>query len=124
LLDIPAAVRGKAAAFGAALWLATLPDLIADLERDCSISVGRCCYQGSAEALVAEATQADGSPAVLKLCVPRPGAATQHEITVLRLVNGEGCPRLLRYDLATQALLLERLGRPMNELRPAHATAP
>jgi streptomycin 6-kinase len=59
----------------------------------------------------------DGTPAVLKLCLPRPDATTaEHEITVLRLVNGEGCPRLLRYDLASQALLLKRLGRPMNEL--------
>lgn len=37
-------------------------------------------------------------------------------ITVLRLVNGADCPRLLRYNLASQALLLERLGHPMNEL--------
>lgn len=114
-LRIPAAVRAKAAAFGAAQWLAALPDLIADLERDWSITVGRS-YQDSTEALVADVTQIDGTPAVLKLCVPRPGAAAQNEITVLRLVNGEGCPRLLRYDLAREALLLERLGHPMSEL--------
>jgi hypothetical protein len=30
-LEIPAAVRGKAAVFGATQWLAALPDLIADL---------------------------------------------------------------------------------------------
>jgi streptomycin 6-kinase len=115
LLDIPAAVRGKAAAFGATRWLTALPDLIAGLERDWSIAVGRC-YKDSTEALVADVTQTDGTPAVLKLCVPRPGAAAQHEITVLRVVNGDGCPRLLRDDLAREALLLERLGRPMNEL--------
>lgn len=108
-------MRGKAAAFGATEWLAGLPELIAGLERDWSITVGQC-YQDSTEALVAEVTLADGSPAVLKLCVPRLGAAAQREITVLRLVNGAGCPRLLRYDLAREALLLERLGRPMSEL--------
>jgi streptomycin 6-kinase len=108
-------VRGKAAAFGAAGWLASLPDLIGGLERDWSITVGRS-YQDSTEALVADVALADGTPAVLKLCLPRPGAAAQHEITVLRLVNGEGCPRLLRFDLTRQALLLERLGRPMSEL--------
>jgi streptomycin 6-kinase len=114
-LSLPAAVLGKAEACGAGEWLATLPELIADLEREWSITVGRS-YPDSTEALVAEATQADGSPAVLKLCLPRPGAAARHEITVLRLVDGDGCPRLLRFDLAREALLLERLGRSMKEL--------
>lgn len=114
-IDVPPTVRAKAAAFGASQWLADLPDLVADLEREWSIKVGRG-FPASTEALVAEATQDNGEPAVLKLCVPRPGAAAEREITVLRLVDGDGCPRLLRHDLAREALLLERLGRPMNEL--------
>jgi len=115
VLTIPPAVLSKAQAFGADDWLKGLPRLVADIERDWSITVGRS-FPGATEALVAEATQADGTPAVIKLCVPRPGAAAEREITVLRLVDGEGCPRLLRHDIARQALLLERLGRPMNEL--------
>jgi hypothetical protein len=63
-LRIPAAVRAKAAAFGA----------------------------------------------VLKLCVPRPGAAAQHEITVLRLVNGEGCRQMLA--AADQIAACPRSGQP------------
>jgi streptomycin 6-kinase len=113
--NISAALRGKVAVFGATDWLAALPDLTADLEREWSLTVGRT-YPNSTEALVAEAALTDGTPAVLKLCVPRPGEAARHEIAVLRLVNGEGCPRLLRADEARGALLLERLGRPMNEL--------
>jgi streptomycin 6-kinase len=39
-----------------------------------------------------------------------------HEITVLRLTNGEGCARLIRDDPGRGALLLERLGRSLHEL--------
>ena len=66
---------------------------------------------------MAEAVCEDGAPAVLKLIVPRGGDAAVHEITVLRLAAGEGCPRLLRDDASRGALLLERLGRPLYELR-------
>jgi streptomycin 6-kinase len=54
---------------------------------------------------------------VLKLIVPRDGEAAAHEATVLRLAAGEGCPRLLREDVARGALLLERLGRSLYQLQ-------
>ena len=66
---------------------------------------------------MAEAVCEDGTPAVLKLIVPRGGNAAVHEVTVLRLAAGEGCPRLLRDDASRGALLLERLGRSLYELR-------
>jgi len=66
--------------------------------------------------IVAEATLDSGALAVLKLIVPRDGSAASHEITTLRLTNGEGCARLLREDAARGALLLERLGRSLHEL--------
>lgn len=113
-LAIPGPVRGKAIAYGATGWLAALPDLIADLEREWSITLGHV-FPDSTEALVAEATQADGTPAVLKVCVPRPFDAARYEITALRLINGEGCPSLLRADETRGALLIERLGRSMNK---------
>jgi streptomycin 6-kinase len=90
--------------------------LIGAIQADWGISVGRL-YADSTEAVVAEATCADGSPAVLKLIVPRDGDAAEHEATVLRLAAGEGCPRLFREDVARGALLVERLGRPLSELR-------
>jgi streptomycin 6-kinase len=108
-------VRNKALAAGAAQWLDDLPGLLACLERDWSIAVGRP-YADATEAFVAEVTLEDGTPAVLKLHVPRAGAAARHEITVLRLVHGDGCARLLRSDEARGALLLERLGRSLHEL--------
>jgi streptomycin 6-kinase len=62
---VPDAVRAKAAAAGAAGWLAELPGIIAGLEQDWGITVGLPSGDAT-EALVAQATLADGSPAVLE----------------------------------------------------------
>ena len=85
------------------------------VEADWGITVGRA-YRDSTEAFVAEATCDDGTPAVLKLIVPRETDAAAREATALRLAAGEGCPRLLRDDVERGALLLERLGRSLFEL--------
>jgi streptomycin 6-kinase len=108
-------LRSKAEAAGAADWIGDLPGIIAGLEQDWSITVGRP-YDSSTEAFVAQATLADGTPAVLKLMIPRPGDHARHEITVLRLTAGQGCVRLLRDDVTRGALLLERLGRSLDQL--------
>ncbi len=100
---------------GATRWLDDLPGLVEGLERDWSIRVGRP-YHDATEAFVARARLADGTPAVLKLLVPRATGDARHEITALRLAGGQGCARLLRADEARGALLLERLGRSMHEL--------
>jgi streptomycin 6-kinase len=113
--DIPAVVRSKALAAGATQWIHDLPDLVASLEQDWSIIVGRP-YRDSTEAFVAQASLADGAPAVLKLLVPRADEVARNEVTALRLANGEGCVRLLREDTARDALLLERLGRSLHDL--------
>lgn len=115
MIGVPVVVRNKAVAVGAAAWLDELPALVASLEREWSIGVGRPFGDGT-EAFVAEVTLADGTPAVLKLLIPRAGDAARNEIAVLRLTNGEGCARLLRDDVARGALLLERLGRSLHEL--------
>ena len=94
--------------------LAGLPSLVASLQRDWSITVGRA-YPDATEAFVAEATVDDGRPAVLKVVVPR-GNDAAREITVLRLAGGEGCARSLRYDQDRSALLLERLGPSLHDL--------
>ena len=113
--DLPVLVRNKAAALGASEWLSELPALVAGLQREWRIAVGPA-YEDGTEAFVARATLEDGTDAVLKLMVPRPGDAARNEITVLRLANGQGCVRLLRDDEARGALLLERLGRSLHEL--------
>jgi len=116
-VDIPQVVRNKARAAGASAWVDGLPALVAEIEREWSITVGRP-YDGATEAYVARATTADGSPAVLKLALPHAaGAEALEEITVLRLAGGDGCVRLLRHDAGRGALLLERLGRSLHDLR-------
>jgi streptomycin 6-kinase len=114
-LAVGAVVREKALAAGARQWLDDLPELVEGLQRDWSIRVGRP-YHDATEAFVARARQSDGTPAVLKLMVPRATDAAGHEITALRLAGGEGCVRLLRADAARGALLLERLGRSLHDL--------
>jgi streptomycin 6-kinase len=117
VIEVPPVVRNKARAAGpeALAWLDRLPTLVAGLERDWGLTTGPT-YAGGTEALVLEATLAGGTPAVLKLLVPRPGDPAAHEITVLRLTDGDGCARLLRHDAGRGALLLERLGRSLHEL--------
>jgi len=114
-LRVPDVVASAAAACGAGGWLRDLPGLIAELEAEWSVSVGRP-FPHASEAFVAEARLADGTPAVLKLLIPQDGAAGRHEITMLRLDGGRGCAGLLRDDAARGALLLERLGPSLFEL--------
>jgi streptomycin 6-kinase len=113
--EVSAVVRSKAVAAGAGGWIEALPGLVAALEREWRITVGQP-YPDATEAFVARAVLDDGTPAVLKLIIPRPGDHAAHEITVLRLADGDGCPRLLRADPARGALLLERLGRSLDQL--------
>ncbi|HET7759915.1 MAG TPA: aminoglycoside phosphotransferase family protein [Gaiellaceae bacterium] len=115
MTDVPDVVREKALAVGAGAWLDALPELVRSIEADWEVAVGRA-FPFSTEAFVAEAVCADGTPAVLKLIVPREDGAAAREIAVLRLTNGEGCALLLRDDPDRGALLLERLGRPLSEL--------
>lgn len=115
VLQVPDVVREKALAVGAGAWLEALPELVRGIEADWGIAV-RQPFPFSTEAFVAEAVCSDGTPAVLKLIVPRDGGAAAREIAALRLTDGEGCARLLRDDPQRGALLLERLGRALSEL--------
>ena len=115
MIEVPAVVRRKALAADAEQWLADLDDLVAAISQQWGLTLGRV-FQDGTEALVTEATLADGTAAVLKLLVPRGDDVAAHEITVLRLANGEGCARLLRADATTGALLLERLGPSLHDL--------
>ncbi|MET0495446.1 MAG: aminoglycoside phosphotransferase family protein [Actinoplanes sp.] len=115
MIDVPVAVRAKALSVGADAWLEELPELVAGLSREWSVTLGPA-YADATEAFVAPATQADGGPAVLKLLVPRGGGHAANEITALRLAGGAGCATLLRCDEERNALLLERLGPQLADL--------
>ncbi|HEX7131814.1 MAG TPA: hypothetical protein VF228_04530, partial [Iamia sp.] len=109
MLEVPEVVRNKAITSGASAWLDGLPELVAGLAGEWGMTVG-APYPDGTEAYVAAATLDDGTPAVLKLCIPRDLDAARQEIVTLRLAAGEGCVALLRDDVERGALLLERLG--------------
>jgi streptomycin 6-kinase len=115
VIEISDVVRSKARVAGAEDWLSSIADLAAGLARDWELSLGRS-LTGGTEAVVLETTRADGTPAVLKLCIPRERRAAEREALVLRLADGHGCARLYQADIERDALLLERLGPSMFEL--------
>ena len=99
-------------------WLHDLGDLITELEHEWDIVVGETMTGGTAS-VVAAATRADGSPAVVKLVMPceHDGRdALVKEVRALRLADGRGCVRAFDYDAERGAVLLERLGRQLHEL--------
>lgn len=114
-MEIPRVVRKKARLAGADRWIDTLPELLSDLENEWSLSIGRT-YLDATEAFVAEASLADGSPAVLKVLIPRNDRTAENEIEVLRRAGGVGCAKLMRSDADRGAMLIERLGRPLSAL--------
>jgi streptomycin 6-kinase len=115
VIRLPDVVRNKAQSAGVGAWVEALPGLVHELAREWSFTLGRQ-LTGGTEAFVAEVALADGRLAVLKLVVPHDRAGVGHEITALRLAQGEGCAELLRADADRGALLLERLGPSMFEL--------
>ncbi len=116
VLDVPEVVRKKALACGAGDWLEALPDLVAAIEEDWSLTVGQP-HRDATEAFVAAAHLQDGTPATLKLVVPTDNDAARNEAIALGLAGGDGCARLLDADVVRGALLLEQLGPSLADLR-------
>ena len=115
VFELPDIVLRRLAAEGNEAWAAGLPALVAGLQRDWEIEVGKV-FSGGSEALVTEATLADGTPAILKVLSPREDDLARHEADALRLADGVGCAKLFRDDRERNAMLLERLGRPLADL--------
>jgi streptomycin 6-kinase len=108
-------VRAKAVDLGATAWLENLPELVASSAARWGLRLG-ASFKDPTEAYVVEVTQNDGTPAVLKLLIPRPGSEAADEITFLREAGGQACARLLAYDQSLGVLLLERLGPALSDL--------
>jgi len=115
VLQIPTWVRQKAASLGqeGEAWLARLPEVIAHLEEQWSLTAGEALSGGSS-AFVARARTADGGEAVLKISLPDPHFRRQAQ--VLERAQGRGYVRLLGVDLEHSALLLEALGPSLEQL--------
>ncbi|MBC9715551.1 phosphotransferase [Streptomyces sp. TRM66268-LWL] len=117
-MEIPAIARSKALSLGerGREWIDSLPVLVRDIERAWAVTVGEPLVGGTA-AYVARVRTSYGEDAVLKLAVPDDGFAGQAR--ALRLARGQGYVRLLRHDEGRNALLLEALGDPLDQLAGA-----
>jgi streptomycin 6-kinase len=116
MVDVPASLRKARTAAGESAWLEALPELVSEMASQWSLAIGRSCDGFGMNALVVEATTADGIAVVLKLAPPGDAEKIAFEATVLRLADGHGCVRLHDADRDRRALLLERLGSSMYDL--------
>ena len=116
MIDVPPSLRKARTAVGESAWLDSLPELVSEMASQWSLAIGRSYDGFGMNALVVEATTADGTAAVLKLAPPSDADKLALEATVLRLAEGHGCVRLLDADSARRAILLERLGPSMYDL--------
>lgn len=115
---LPPLVISRARSAGAIgeAWLANLDPMIDELAHRWNISVGKA-LPGGTHAFVANADGPNGEPYVLKVDMPEAlGGEFSREIAVLEMANGAGYSRLYAYDLTRKACLLERLGKPINQL--------
>ncbi|HEU5377628.1 MAG TPA: aminoglycoside phosphotransferase family protein [Ktedonobacteraceae bacterium] len=96
-------------------WLKDLPGLLADLEQVWELSIGQPLSGGSA-AYVAPVTTANGN-AIIKIAMPsQPGSyGFQQEMETLLRADGHGYAHVFKFDFERRALLLELLGRSMQE---------
>ncbi|HEY3754401.1 MAG TPA: phosphotransferase [Pseudonocardiaceae bacterium] len=113
--DVPALVRQKALSRGEAgrQWLAELPDLLADLRQEWSLTLLDPLTGGSA-AYVVRVRTADHQDAVVKL--PIPGDDIAGQVRTIRDANGHGYVTLLAHDEQRRAILLESLGPSLERL--------
>ena len=93
-------------------WIAALPELLAGLEQQWSITLGRAIPAGT-DSYVTQARRADGSGVVVKVTIDEAGWAA--EVATLERAEGRGYVRLLAVDRSRRAMLLEQLGRPLDQ---------
>jgi streptomycin 6-kinase len=87
------------------VWLERVPDLVAECVEEWGLRLGEP-YRAGAAGYTVRADLPDGTPAVLKLIYPHREA--EHEGEALRVWDGDGAIRLLAYDEARWAMIIER----------------
>lgn len=110
-MSLPDPVRNKAVALGLTAWLDDLDSIVIELGHRWGFTPLRV-FPDATEALVLEVGLADGTPAVLKVMIPR-SELIDLEVDFLRLVDGDGTPLLYEVDVGRGAFLMERLGDSM-----------
>lgn len=115
---LPPLVVRRAKSLGAVgeAWLANLDAMIAELEAEWQISVGEALPGGS-RAFVACADGPHGEPYALKIDPPEDmGGEFFRGMAALRMADGRGCAKVYAFDPKRRACLLERLGKPINQM--------
>lgn len=115
---LPPLVVRRAKSLGAIgeAWLANLDAMIAELEAEWQISVGEALPGGSC-AFVACADGPHGEPYALKIDPPEDmGGEFFRGMAALRMADGRGCAKVYAFDPKRRACLLERLGKPINQM--------
>ena len=87
------------------VWLERVPQLVDECVEEWDLRLGEP-YPAGAAGHAVRADLADGTPAVLKVIFPHREA--EHEAAALRAWDGDGAVRLLDYDEARWAMLIER----------------
>jgi streptomycin 6-kinase len=90
---------------GGVEWIARLPALVRECEEQWSLRLG-AEYDYAFVSLAIRAELPDRTPAVLKIGFPH--RESEHEADALAHYDGRGAVRLLQYDAARGAMLLER----------------
>jgi streptomycin 6-kinase len=87
------------------VWLERVPDLVAECVEEWGLRLG-APYEAGAAGYAVRVDLPDDTPAVLKLIYPHREA--EHEGEALRVWDGDGAIRLLAYDEARWAMIIER----------------
>jgi streptomycin 6-kinase len=120
-VSVPKLVRQRALANRATgrMWLERLPELVSALAARWDLRLGQTLEGGTASYVVA-ATDGRGRPCVLKVGMPldidEPNVFAR-SVRVHQLADGCRCAKLFDHDLSIPAMLLERLGPNLHELR-------
>lgn len=108
--------RAKSAGIVGEEWIASLNRMISELETQWHICVGDALLGGT-HAFVALADGENGAQYVLKLDMPEKlGGELSRGVSAMELADGNGYSKLYAYDAQKNACLLERLGKPINQL--------
>ena len=96
-------------------WLARLPGVLAECEKQWQVTIGEP-FPNLSFHYVAPATKADGTPVVVKAYLPT--VEFEHETGALLHFAGRGAVRILERDTANQVALLERImpGTPLTTM--------
>lgn len=120
-LEVPELVRQRAMAHGVTgrRWLNDLPVVVDTLAEQWGLEIGDS-FRGGTAAFVIAATDGSDRACVLKVAMPNqidPAESFSRSVLVHQLAAGRGCAELLCHDVSIPAMLLERLGPNLDDLR-------